>query len=85
MLFVVGIVQIGLILGYVYHQSTLSHVYYQHQKAEHTYQELLTTRDQLKQSIQSDHDYTRILRSAQQRGMRPIRFNDVSTVTQGRS
>ncbi len=78
-------VQIALIFGYVYHQSSISQLYYQYQKAHQTYTQMLKQREQLRQSIQSDHDYSRILNTARQKGMRPIRLADVAPIPQDTS
>lgn len=84
-MFVFGVVQVALIVGYIYHQSTLSQLSYQRQKAQHEYEQLLTTREQKRQRIQTDHDYSRILESARQNGMRSLHLRNITPIGQDTS
>lgn len=82
---IIGIVQIGIAIGYIYHQSTLSRLSYQYQKAKHEYETLLQLREQKRQRIQTDHDYSRILAHARKHGMRQLNIRNVIPIGQDTS
>ena len=79
------IVQVGLACAYIHHRSSISHIYYQYQKAQQRYHELIQERNELAQKIQTDHTYNRILKTAERNGMRPIVFQQIRRPQQGAS
>ena len=85
LLMLVCVVQAGLLFCYVYHQSTLSHLYYQYQKAEQQLQRILVEKEQRSQQIQTDHNYAQIAETVESHGMKPVQLNHVTSLRQDAS